>query len=80
MPLMPSTSKRVSLKTKECPICGFEANLKGFASHERACRKQQQNKQASEIFVQCQNIEKGSIDVLIINKSLTDIGYNQQMG
>ena len=53
------TGKRISLKTKQCPLCGFEANLKGFASHERACQKRLQNEGASQAFAQRLLTQKG---------------------
>lgn len=39
-------NKRISLRTAECFLCGFKANLKGLASHERACAKKQTEIQA----------------------------------
>ena len=59
---MASRNKYASLATKQCSVCGFKANLKGFASHERACRKRLEKEKTSDAFAQ---------------KLLTEEGYSQ---
>ena len=50
----------MSLTTKKGQWCDYEANLKGFASHEQACRKCHENQKASDNFAQKLLTNKGS--------------------
>ena len=56
-----ASSKYASSLTKICPLCGFQANLKGFASHERACRTRLEKETASKAFSDQMIIDEGEI-------------------
>lgn len=61
------SNKRISLQTKSCPHCGFEENLKGFASHARACTKKREKENRTDDFVvreRSESIVEGQFPIL----------------
>lgn len=47
---MPEFRRHISTIKRKCKYCSFTANLKGIASHERACKKQQEDAAKSVAF------------------------------